>query len=1437
MADGAGTIGAQAASDLTKADLEALLTKQSPPGADGFVSIFDTSDLSQFQLPLDKSLDRPLALEGHILLVQDDGSVIVLLDVDAHSFIIQSGQLLLSSQELASVAKPADDWSLLSDADRIDLSPFVSEASAEPSSSVDTADTLVNVPLIGLAISPLLPPTEFDFPEFPEDPVLGGAEQDVGIVQTAPVVDFETDAPVSIRLSDYFEITAGNAAVGETITQIGVRIESLPLGTVSSAGTISGTSFSFLGTPANFAALTLTFPADFSSESRIDAEPGPLRAEIFANSNFGEGPVQSFEITIFEEDDLAMTGSGQILDVETNAPVDFRPSDAVLPVATDIDGSEEVTNVALRLTGLPTGVLVSLDGGATFAANGPVLNFTGTLAEYNNIVVRVPQDFSTTNPATSISGEVIARTNEGGIETRAFDVTLVATPDITLTAPPIVTADEDGDGIDGGGVTVDLGIDVFVSDIDGSEDATLVTLRFSGLPPGTVASGGALSGQSWTGTMAEANALALTFPGDFSGRIDVSLEASNPEGEATTVQTIEVFPTGDVDLNVQPILDAETDAPVVITPSAFWVASVSDDDPGLPREELVEVVLTLNDLPPGMIFAGVPASTVSYDPSAGGGFVFTGTEAEYLALQLVFPTDFSTKSVPGGATGILTGTLAATSTEGASGPVAVDLTITPEGDAVIDDTLPDTVPDETDDPITFAPAALLLPEATDLDGSEAIETLTLTIEGLPNDGVFSLADVGGLPPGAPATLVVAADGSSTLSITIDAALVGVGNVEAAYAGLTITVPADFSTANRTDTGTITTRPLDLALAIRTDEAQGTGDGEVVSTRQVDIGFAPDIDLTAPTDLTASEDDGQPGVPGVSVALGIEITVDDADGSETEDPSDPRFAAVVTIDFTGLPPGSSVNGGALAGTRWTGTVAEAEALILTLPGNFAGTVDTEITVTTPEGAETTTQTLIVTPTPDIEISGTIRTDETDAPVTVLLSDFVTIAITDPNETLTRIEFTLPGLPIGTTSNAGSFSPDGSGTVTYSYVFVAGAGDPDFSTVTLTFPQDFSTTSPALPLEATVAVTSDAGGPVVQTVPVIVDFEGDVVFQDGQIDLAETDDPVTFKPSDAVTPRATDIDGSETIDLVTVTFNGLPSGARFSTDDGASFQVATATLDFTGTLADYNQLVIELPTDFSTASPSTTLTAAITATSNEPVGPDGTGSATLTVGLTAEGDIEITGTGLIELEENDPPGGTDDDMTSEAPLVFRLADALQGVPTDADGSESLAEADVTINGLPDGSAFSLGGAFIAIPSGSPFTLTALTAAEYAALTIRLPDDFSTDSPVSTISGIVTFRTDEFDSCGGGRHRSRRRRRDAWLRRDCHLRGRCGDYRRRHHRDRGSGHARPPEHRRGGDRPRRVRDDHRHSGRLHGPADERADGVGRRNKPERTDRLLDG
>ncbi|MEM9393388.1 MAG: hypothetical protein AAGA38_06000 [Pseudomonadota bacterium] len=1353
MADGQGDLPVS----LSKSALEALLASGNQSGTAGRVQAFDTATFNQFVLPAGAQASRPLRLGNHLLLVQADGSVIVLENAATKDFLIRVGDVVVSSVELLSLALSEQGWTELEDAAVVDLTPFLAGDQIWPSSSVDTTDFIVNAPLEGLAINPLLPPTEFSFPEFVDDQAAGGAEAQVGIdVLSGDAVRIETDAPVTLSFSSFIDVSAGQPEFGEVITEIGITVSNVPVGTIASGGSISGTTFTFLGSPAEFETLTLTFPRDFSTESRIDAPEGPLEGQIFANSNFGAGPTQSFPLTIFQEEDLQLVGPGTLALTETDAPTLFRPADAVLPEATDIDGSERVDGVQFTLSGLPSNAEVSFDGGSSFVANPFSIDFTGSLSDYELIVVRLPADFSTTNPVSTISGVVAATTNEGGADSRAFVVTVQATPDITVTAPPIVTGVEDGNGADGSGITLDLGLDIAVTDIDGSEDGTQVVLSFSGLPNGTLANVGAIAGQSWVGSVAQANALTLTFPGDFSGTIPVSIVASNPEGTASTSQVIEIAPTGDVDLIISALVVAETDAPVQIAPATVWQAQVSDVDLS---EALSLVTLELGSLPPGVVVSGIAGTSFSYDTVLGGSFSFSGSAAEYQALRLAFPADYSTKSTPGGTVGTLTGTLSATSNEGANGPVGVELTITPEGDAEIDGSGPDTVPDETDAPTVVTPADLLAPLVTDPDGSEALETLVLVVDGLPGDGSFVLTDVTGLPAGGVASLAPnPTDDSATLTITLQASVLGFGTLQTAYAGLSFELPADFSTANRSDLDPAagTSRPLDLTLRIDTDEDQNPGvdgpsDGTAVLSRQVDIVFEPDIELNAPLLLAAEEDGGVIGAPapGVLVDLQLDISITDIDGSETADPTDPRFAAVVDIAFGGLPATADVNGGTLdpSGTSWRGTVQEANDLILDLPGDFSGTVLNVITVTTPEGSETLLQTLVVTPTPDIIIVGDVTTVETDDVVTVLLSDFIDVIITDPNETITQLTFSLPDLPVGTASNAGSFTSTGPDSVRFDYTFIAGSGAPDPTTVTLTFPKDYSTTSPAQTLEGELSVTTDAGGPIVGTIPVTVDFEPDVVFADGTINLAETDDVVTFKPSDAVTPAAIDEDMSETIEQVAVIFDTLPPGTRVSLDDGGTFAPATPALGFVGSLAQYNQLVIELPADFSTQNPATSLTAQVLAVSNESTVAEPFGSATLTVAVAAEGDLEVTNSGSLVLSENDAVGDTDEDNTTQAPLLFKPSDVASataasaggGLLIDDDGSESVAEVRVVFgSALPNGALFSTGGAFVNIPASG--ILPTLTGAEYTALEIRLPDDFSNETPLDPINVQVTFRTDE-------------------------------------------------------------------------------------------------
>ncbi|WP_234423730.1 hypothetical protein [Tateyamaria sp. Alg231-49] len=1204
------------------------------------------------------------------------------------------------------------------------------------------------------------------------------------------LVSAETDAPVIVSPSAAWKVSISDLDANlplEVLDTVTLSLQGLPAGVVAlgvPAGTVTyddaaGGAFVFTGTEAEYLALQLSFPADYSTESP-SADGLTIDGTLMATSTEdAAGQTTPVSLRITAEGDVLIDDTlPDTVPDETDGVTPLVPSQLLLPSVPDADGAEQLQSLVLTIEGLPAGstlasLLITVPAGATGSIVTDATTGASTLvlsmdsagvgdvaAAYDAFILTLPVDFSTANRTDLTNGDTAlplniqldVQTDEDqdpnsdtpvdGTATASRFVDIGFELDVDLTAPASVAGTEDGDGT---GITVDLEISVAPTDIDGSEDSTTVEIAYQDLPAGAVFSAGTYNAVTgiWAGSMAEANALTLFLPEDYSGTITSVITAVSPEGSTDTPQEIVIAPAGDIVFDVEELVAVETDATVTVTPSGSWSVDIDDTDPGTPAETIDTVTLTLNNVPAGTFANGVPASTITFPP-AGGTLVFTGTEAQYLALDLVFPQDFSTES-PDSDGLTIDGTLAVTSTEDPTGAdVPVSLRITPEGDVEIDDTLPDTVPDETDATTLITPASLLLPSVTDSDGSEALETLVLTIEGLP--GGSTLAGLGIIvPAGATATLADdATTGAATLVLSMDSA--SVADIEAAYAAFTLTLPADFSTANRSDlAGNATTLPLSLTVDVQTDEdldanSDTPNDGTATVTRIVDIGFEEDIDLTAPLRIDAKEGDGDPGDPdlGTDVALGIMIDITDADGSETEDPSDPRFVAQVSIAFNTLPAGTTANAGSLVGDDWTGTVAEAEALVLSLPGNYNGTIDSLITVTTPEGSETVSQTIFVEPTPDIVIDGFIEVDETDLPVEVLLSDFINITV-DPSETIQSLTFDLDGLPSGVravdsngTDIPGVVSDNGNGTADLLFLF-PDAGVP-LADVRLIFPTDYSTENPAVTLLADLSVTTNEGT-VDGQIPVIVNAEGDVTVDDGLVSLDETDAVVTFKPSDTIVPTPTDIDLSESIDSVTVIFSNLPAGTRYSTDNGGSFSAATPSLQVQGTLAEYGQLVIELPADFSTENPATTPQAQVVAVTDE----RGTDQGILTIEVSAEGDLQISGPGTIALDENDAPGDTDEDSTTQVPLDFKVVNAVSGTATDADGSESIAQVDVQIANLPDGTLYSLndGTSFQAVPVGASFILNGLSEAEFSDLVIRLPADFST---AVDITGTATFTTDE-------------------------------------------------------------------------------------------------
>ena len=161
---------------------------------------------------------------------------------------------------------------------------------------------------------------------------------------------------------------------------------------------------------------------------------------------------------------------------------------------------------------------------------------------------------------------------------------------------------------------------------------------------------------------------------------------------------------------------------------------------------------------------------------------------------------------------------------------------------------------------------------------------------------------------------------------------------------------------------------------------------------------------------------------------------------------PRFSASVSITFFGIPAGTTFPTGSFDTSTgvWTGTVAEAEALVLGLPGDYNGTIASFITVTTPEGQVTTPQVIVVDPVSDVDNWRRSHRQRKRTPRSRFCClPFIDVQI-PVDETIQTLEFSLDNLPPGTQAvdgarnPVGSFSTNPDGTAELSVRVITGPG---------------------------------------------------------------------------------------------------------------------------------------------------------------------------------------------------------------------------------------------------------------------------------------------------------------------------------------------------------------------------------------------------------------
>lgn len=265
----------------------------------------------------------------------------------------------------------------------------------------------------------------------------------------------------------------------------------------------------------------------------------------------------------------------------TSNDVTAAEDDASVPLnitAAVTDPGEAFQSATVTFTDLPDNATVNAGTLSDTDADGKPDSWTGNLAELTNLKITPPEDFSGT-----VGAEVSVTTDQGS-ETSNFDIDVEPRGDIDLGAKAVPAK------VDEGEKNIQLSLEAKITDVDNSETADTVTIDFVGLAAGTTVNGGTLSDtnadgtpDSWTGSLAEFNALTLTPPTNFSGTIDATAEISSNESQTPETQatTLTVTPVNDPPVHtLPPDQTVPEDDPLTFSAANNNAITVADVDAG-----------------------------------------------------------------------------------------------------------------------------------------------------------------------------------------------------------------------------------------------------------------------------------------------------------------------------------------------------------------------------------------------------------------------------------------------------------------------------------------------------------------------------------------------------------------------------------------------------------------------------------------------------------------------------------------------------------------------------------------------------------------------------------------------------------------------------------------------------------------------------------------
>ncbi|SOB95984.1 beta strand repeat-containing protein [Thalassospira xiamenensis] len=1026
-----------------------------------------------------------------------------------------------------------------------------------------------------------------------------------------------------------------DASLTDATETLSVTISGVPEGATLSAGTNNGDGSWTLG-PDQLEGLTITPPEDYAGSFDLT-----VRATSVAGS---DSATTETSVTV------NVSGVADTPTLEVSNATGSEDGAIALDIDAGLtDGSEVLT---VTISGVPEGAVLSAgtdNGDGTWMLSAEDLNGL------------------TITPANDFSG--------------SFDLTVTAQ-----------SADGDDVATTTGSITVDVagvvdGPTLEVSNAAGSEDSAIaldidagltdasevLTVTISGVPEGAILSAGTDNGDgTWTLSSVDLEGLKITPADNYSGSFDLGVTATSADGEdvATTTGSITVDVTGVADAPTLEVADSSGSEDGAI---ALYI------DAGLTDSSEV-LSITISGVPDGAtLSAGTDNGDGSWTLSAAdlNGLTikpagdFSGSFDLSVTAQTVDGDDIATTtdSVTVDVTGVADApSLDVSSTSGAEdSAIALDidasltdnsetLTITisgvPEGATLSAGTLNEdgTWSLTSDDleglsitpPVDYSGSFDLEITASTHDGvdiASVTDTVMVNVIGEADLPTLDVSDASGREDSA-ITLNIGAgltDSSEVLTVTIsgipDGGVLSAGtdNGDGSWTlaaedleGLTITPPDDYSGS------------FDLNVAVTSTDGEDTA--SVSDTITVEVAGVADTPTLDVSNASGSEDS----------AIALDIDAGLTDTSET-----------MTITISGVPDGASLSAGTSNGDgSWTLSASDLEGLSITPSGDYSGSFDLTVTVTSQDGSDTAS----ISDTITVDVAGVADKPKLDVsnasgPEDSAISLDIDAGLIDGSEVLT---VTISGVPEGATLSAGTDNGDGSWTLSSA----------DLNGLTITPADDFSGS-----FDLTVTAQSADGEDVATSSGTIT------------VDVAGVADAPTLEVSNASgaedSPIALDIDAAlaDGSEVLTVTISGVPEGATLSagTDNGDGSWTLSA--------ADLNGLTFTPADDFSGS-----FELGVTATSA-----DGEDIATTTGSIT----VDIAGVADAPTLDVVNAKGSEDSA-----IVLDIDAGL------TDASEILT---VTISGVPEDATLSAG-------TNNGDGSWTLSAADLNGLSITPADDFS-------------------------------------------------------------------------------------------------------------------